>query len=257
MITFLSIFMACGDKVSDTAVPSDTASVSPSSILTDKNLILSSHEGFRQVSEEIRFSTDERDGFSYSGSCNSFSGTYTLDNDVFVVNDLSGTEIGCDTTFADEDSWLTDFFTNAPNWSYENDVLVFSNSESILEFRDPPEIVDASVVGTNWLIDGFITGDAITSINLTTTPTINFQSDGGLSLNTGCNQGVGGYQLNASTIGVSIDNYSEAICPDSAAQDAERHIVNVFMTLELAFTVEGNKLTLMNEDIGITATAEQ
>ena len=46
---------------------------------------------------------------SFSAGCNSFFGDYTVNNDVFEISGMGGTEMGCETDLMEQDNWLVDF----------------------------------------------------------------------------------------------------------------------------------------------------
>ena len=273
MFAIISLFLACGDKdnVQDSAnEPTDTAETTVTTYATspfaDSSFYLDHRNttGFTSLISIPTLWTDSEFGFSFYGGCNTYSGEYSLDNDVFSSNELSGTEMDCSSAYTDEDNWLTEFFTSSPDWSFEDNVLVLSNDQASLPFILVTQAPSAPLMDTTWTVKSFVDRDNVTDIDLTNMPTIVFSSpdtepSGDLTINTGCNQGVGLYFYDTSAIGIGIAfvEYTEEECPDSASQEAEDSIVSLFMHDQLLYTIIGNQLTITFNGRGLIATPEE
>ena len=275
MFAIISLFLACGDKdnVQDSAnEPTDTAETTVTTYATspfaDSSFYLDHRNttGFTSQISIPTLWTDSEFGFSFYGRCNTYSGEYSLDNDVFSSNELSGTEMDCSSAYTDEDNWLTEFFNSSPDWSFEDNVLVLSNDQASLPFILVTQAPSAPLMETTWTVKSFVDRGDVTDIDLTNMPTIVFASPNSdelepadLTINTGCNQGVGLYIYDPSAIGIGIAfvEYTEEECPDSASQEAEDSIVSLFMKDQLLYTIIGNQLTITFNGRGLIATPEE
>ena len=253
MLFFLSLF-ACLEPKDDTA--SDTGSEDPiADSFAGLDFVLQSAEGYTPVAQTIRISFDESNGFSFGGDCNSMSGEYSMDGDVFGLSSVYGTEIGCDTALMDEDSWLVTFFTSSPSLAFDGEFMTFTGAEATLVFGDTEVVIpDQELTGNVWMIDSYISGEVVVAYNLDSQPTVSFADDGSVSVFGGCNNGGGSYSVDGSTI-----SFSDMISTDMACSEdimnAENHI---FQTLigDVTFEIDGNRITLQGADVGISAYVE-
>ena len=263
MHSILSILLACGDKSEDTVSQvEDTGSNSVEAPdFVGMDFLLESSDGHQVLAGYASLGFSEMDGefvgFQFQASCNSFGGRFLLDDGVMTMEDLSMTEMGCEQSAMAEDDWFADFWMSSPSLNLDGSLLTVSQGEDTFYFRDR-EIVtpNLSLVDTLWLIDTFIDGDSASNYALNQDPSVEFISDGTVSVNTGCNDGGGTYTVDGSTISVSIDTYTDAICEDQSGQDAESHIMSV-LAGEVEYSISIDRITLMNGTKGISAQVEQ
>ena len=257
MILFIfSTFFACtSDKSSDTADGSDTSNAN--SPFAGMDYVLIDAEGYAPVSERISLYFSSASEFGFSGDCNSFSGSFSTEGSTFTTTMLIGTEIGCDMSLMNEDDWLVSFFTAGPSFEFQDENLIFETDEATLTFGDREVVVpDAQLEDSLWIIDSYINESVISTVNLASVPNVTFSGDGRIDLNTGCNGGFGVYELSADTMSVTMEGYTDAICPDDDSQAAEFHLTSVFMGPTLTVSLNENRLTLMNGTMGISAYTE-
>jgi len=256
MFMFLSLFACLEPKddtaADDTAAPDDTAVAADS--FAGMDFVLHTAEGYTPVSQSIRIAFSDDNQFSFAGDCNSMSGEYSLDGDVFGLLSISGTEIGCAAELMDEDSWLTTFFGSSPTIEFDGESMVFTGSEATLTFIDEEIAIPArELIGTVWMVDTYIDGDAASAVNLEEQPTIEFDDAGAVSIFGGCNDGGGEYSIDGSTISFG-DLFSTDMACEEDIMFAENHI---FGTLagDLNFSIDGDRLTIQGDVLGISATA--
>ena len=244
-----TLLFACFDKSQEDTASSDPNNTADSSNPSFEGLdyVLTDSEGYTPVAERISLTFSSNDEFSFSGGCNSFGGDFTAEDNVFVATSVYGTEIGCSSDLAEEDEWLVSFFTGSPTYTLQDDAIIFENDSATLTFSDRESTIpDTRLVDTVWLIDTYLDEDFALALNLDVTPSVSFLADGSIDLNTGCNSGMGQYSLDGDSISVTIDAYSDAICEDELINEAEAHIVNVFIGPTLTFSITENRLTLDN-----------
>ena len=268
MFLFLTAHLiACFDKpqdtgedepdITDSGDTDDTDDTSTTvGVLEGLDLVLTDAQGYSPVSERIALSFPSGAEFQFAGDCNSFFGEYTLNDNLFVVSGVGGTEMGCETQLMEEDEWLVSFFTSSPTFEVQDEILVLQSGDVTLTFRDrDSQIPSLPLENTLWRIDSYISGDIAMAMNLDNIPSVVF-ADGEIDLNTGCNSGMGQYTIDGDSITVFMDAYTDAICGDEIAQEAEGHVVNVFMGPTLSFSIRENSLTLLNGDLGLGAIGE-
>lgn len=268
MVVRMSLLvLCCGCLVTDNrlekwaGVPTDN----PAGVPTDNpesfsfeglDLLLVESEGFPRVSDRISLSFPSETDFNFSGECNSFGGGFMVEDNIFIATEVYGTEVGCNSDLMAEDEWLVGFFVNSPTYSYTDDNLIFGSADATLTFANrESQIPNTALEDTTWEIDSYYEGDIIFAMNLPTTPSMVFGSDGSINVNTGCNDGMGQYSVAGDTMTVTMDAYTDAFC-EGDVNAAESHIVRVFMGPTLTFSISENRLTLMNDDLGISATAQ-
>lgn len=249
-------FLACGSK-EDTSIE-DTSSNSTSDSFTGMDFVYSSSEGYTPVdgtSIRVGF-RDDSDEFYFSADCNSHFGSYTLNEDIFEVKELSATEMGCDTALMEQDSWLASFFTSSPTLVHQGDVLTFTNTEASIVFVDE-EVAspDQPLVGITWNVDTYIEDEAATNYNIDPYPTMSFNEDGSFSVFTGCN-GIGGtYTTSGNTLNIEPFDMTLIAC-DEPLMSIEDHLVNVFTSSSITYEIDANRLYINGDSKSISAFTE-
>ena len=264
MLLLLTALFACEDKPQDTSL-TDTADSSDTSdtddgagqFLSGLDFLLTEAQGYEPVADQILLSFTSADEFGFAGGCNSFGGTFSVQDGLFVADELNGTLIGCEQGLNDEDEWLVAFFTASPSIDLENGILTLVSEDATLIFSDRSSMIPAvPLVDTVWSVDGFTDGGISTAYNLDQMPSVTFNADETISLSTGCNSGVGTYALEGGSISVNIETYSYAMCPDDIADEVEGRVVEIFIGPVLSYEIEGNRLQLINGEKGLSAIAE-
>ena len=103
--------------------------------LKGKNVTLEHSDGFEVLDEfEISLGFQEV-AFQFDAGCNTHSGEYTLEDDVFQSSALvAATMIGCEEDLMHQDAWLSNFFTSFPNIDFDDITPTFSNENAIWVF---------------------------------------------------------------------------------------------------------------------------
>ena len=216
------------------------------------DLILTDAQGYEPVSERISIAFSSDEAFDFSGDCNLFTGEYTVDEDIFNGIVMTRTEMGCSDELMTEDDWLVSFFDGSPTFSFSEDgSMTFQSSDATLTFSN--EYPNINLVGILWEVDGYINGDSASAWNLETNPSFTFLDDGTIELNTGCNSGTGQYTFEDAEISVTNQSYTLMSCDDPDIMEMEEHVINVFSGSTLSFSIDQNRLTLMNGGVGLTA----
>ena len=254
---------SAGGRTTD-SVPSTTPSTDPSdvselsSLLAGRTFLSSDVDGYTLVDDtQIRLSF-ERDSVSASAGCNQLGGAMSVDGDTLVVGDMMQTEIGCEQVLMEQDTWLGSLLQTRPIVSLDRDTLTVTSANSTVilvdrEVADP----DLPLVGTTWIVDGFIDGEAISSVpqNIEASMII---TDGTANVRTGCNTGGAAVEMSDTTITFQPVEITAMACEPDAMR-LEAAVINALRG-EVSYSIEAGRLTLMTGDddgttVGLTMLA--
>lgn len=254
MTTLLTLFLACGDKSTDTGTD-DTTTTEEGYSFEGMDFVFQSAEGFELVGDSfsVDFPQDPRE-MRFSAGCNSHGGEYEVVNGVFEMSGMYATEMGCEMELMDQDSWLATFFTSSPTIAHDGDTLTFTGADATLVFVDEEVAVpDLQLTDITWEIDTYLDGETASAYNVNVLPNVYFASDGTFSANMGCNGAGGTYTDDAGTLTLTFETMTEAIC-DGDLNTIEGHIFNVLNNTP-TYEIDGERITLMAGDKGIGAMA--
>lgn len=92
------------------------------------------------LSDATRISFAEDGGrVSWRARCNMFDAAARLTESRVEIEEVIGTEIGCDPGRHREDEWLTDFFTEDPRWRLDGSELTLSTERAVIELTQSEE----------------------------------------------------------------------------------------------------------------------
>jgi len=224
----------------------------PDTGLQDGEYVLESSEGFTPVSGTNVSISFEDGRFGFSAGCNGHGGSYEVQSGRLVVSDLASTDIGCDTELHEQDNWLATFFSSMPLITVDGPRLTFTSDDATLVFLDR-EVVDPdrTLAGHLWTIDTLIGGGAASNVPTSRAPTVQFNQDGTLHVDTSCNTGGGRYAVDGNTLTLTELAYTEAGCDVPVI---EGRIQAVLSDGTLSFSIDANRLSLDRGDIGLRAT---
>src|SRR3990172_9157063 len=118
------------------------------------------------------------------------SGPSRIGGAPLVAGGLATTERGGDEPLMAQDTWLADLLDGA-TIALDGDTLVLAKGSVRLTMEDR-EIADPDrpLLGTRWVVDGLISGDAVSNVPVGVTAALTF-SDGLVDVEAGCNRGGG------------------------------------------------------------------
>jgi heat shock protein HslJ len=192
---------------------------------------------------------------SASAGCNIFGGTYRLEDGVLIVDGGGMTEMGCDEPRMAQDNWLFGLLGARPTVSLDGNDLQLTSVDTTITMLDR-EIAepDQPLVGTTWRLSSIISGGTVSSIPDDVLATIQFNADGSVGINPGCNSAGGRYAINESSI-----TFSDLVSTDMACQGArgevEAAVMAVLSAESITFTIDAGSLTLTAADQGLQFTA--
>ena len=213
-----------------------------------------------QGGEEIHLVEGTRIALSFDvgrigvqAGCNILGGTYRLEGDTLVTDQLSMTEMGCDPLLHAQDQWLGEFFGGGPSIQLAgNDLLLSVGDRSVLlldrEIADP----DLPLVDTDWTVDSLFSARSVSSVPLGAAATFRFTEDGRVDIDTGCNTGGGRYALGeeAGTIRFRDLVFTRKACT-GAAGELEAQVLQVLAARTLDLSIEARVLELLAGPIGL------
>ena len=268
---------ACGDDTATSDDSGDGASApdvtlpvpddDDSSPLTGSWILTSGHldgEPFEFVDGWNVTLTIEGDQVFGTAACNGYGGTVATDDRLggggpFRVTELSWTEMGCEPDVMQLEQQYLAALQAVDSYELARSLhLGVVGIGTSLTFDPVAPVADAEVVGTTWVLDTVIEGDAASNSPIMSSAVLTLDGDGTLTGSTGCRLLEGEWVTAGPEIVFTrfsaIDDPLVGVCaPESEALDG--FIVTV---LGDGFTVEidGQRLTLMargNEGLSYTA----
>jgi heat shock protein HslJ len=228
--------------------------------LAGREFLLDGSEGFEAVpgtTLRVSFSEGEQgDVFGFSAGCNSHSGSYRIRDGALLLSNVTSTLIGCPQNLAQQDHTLSEFFGSQPMVILDGDRLTLTSGDVVLEFVDR-EVADPDrpLSGPTWVVDTFIDGPATSNLALSQSPTLLFDGDGSVDIDTGCNTGRGTWNLEGDQLTLAGMNYTEIGCAEPNAATAEASVQAVMTDGMVTVEIEAARLTLMRGELGLSASA--
>lgn len=184
--------------------------------------------------------TFDGDNVGGTAACNGYGGSYELSGSNISFGDLAMTEMAC---LPQEAMVAESLYARALSLvttvSVDGD-LILEGPDTRLVFEALEPVSDAELTNTVWVLDGLISGDAISSVS-GERATIEFFTDGSVLGSTGCRLLTGQYRVSGADL-VITDLEAQGACdPDLTGQD--NHVVSV-LEGTIRVDIEGNRLTL-------------
>jgi len=185
------------------------------------------------------------DDVSGIAACNHYGGTITRNGGSIAFGAMSMTEMACSpesamTLEAAYHAALADVTTA----TIDGDTLVLSGAGTRLTFAFEPPPPTAELLGTTWLLDSLITGDAASSV--AGKPTLQLRADGTVSGSTGCRSFEGTWTEHGARLDFPELTVTDQACTP-ALVDQDDHVLSV---LGDGFTaaIDGPTLTVSDPD---------
>ena len=191
------------------------------------------------------------DGTKVGGSaaCNSYGGKLQIDGTKIRITELIQTEMACldDRLMASEAAYLA-ALSAVSGSSRTANTLVLSGPQVELRYDLVKPAADADLLGTVWLLDSLINGDAVSS-TVGDPATLQLNADGTFSASTGCREITGRYTITGNEVRVTIDPYDLVGCAEPiGAQDV--HVLGV-LNDGFGVQIDGASLTLTSGARGL------
>ena len=186
------------------------------------------------------------------GGCNMMGGAYAIDGDRIRTTQLFMTEMACDEPRQAQDEWLARVLGDA-RFTLEGDTLTVTDGTILLTLVDKEVVTpDRGLEGTRWVLDGIVSGDAVSSVPVGVTAAI--QIDGGrVAVEAGCNRGGGTVEVTADRLTFGPIALTKMAC-ESGAMSVESAVVSV-LSGAVGYAIDGDVLTVEAGDAGLSFRA--
>lgn len=193
-------------------------------------------------------------GIAGTGGCNRLFGGATISGGTLLVDDLASTEMACEKHLMKQDQWLTRFLTSGPSIQLEGGTLTLASGITTLTLTDEASgQVSPELVGTLWQLDSLTSQDTASSVPKGVTSTIEFASDGSVTVSPGCNSGSGKYTVEGNVINFGPIATTLMAC-EGARGDVEQKVLQVLQG-DAIFSIGGESLTLTKNNNGLVYQA--
>ena len=188
-----------------------------------------------------------------SAGCNHYFASYGMKGTTITIGQAGSTEMYCTAPgVMEQESAYLALLGRAASVTAVNDRLTFADATgmTILSFAKTVPPAPEPLVGTNWTLDSFSTGDAVSSVITGSALTAVFSGDGRVSGSAGCNNYFGLYTVTGSTLSISSVGSTKMNCPGRGIMLQEgTYLASLGRTA--SSTISGNRLYLKDAD-GVT-----
>lgn len=194
-----------------------------------------------------------KDGnLSASGGCNAMGGTYTISGDQLSATQMSMTDMACEEPRMRQDDWLARLLSRA-TIALAGDTLTLSAGTVRLTLTDKEVATpDLPILGTRWVLDGVVSGDAVSSIPAGVTAWIRI-AEGRVDVQAGCNSGTGTVEVKADALTFGPIGLTKKGC-EPEVMAVERAITTI-LTGSVGYTIDANALTISAGNAGLSFRA--
>lgn len=182
------------------------------------------------------------DGSQISGraACNSYGGAVSIDNGVFSLGEIAQTEMGCEPAVMEIESKFMQGLFSVTGAARSGDIASLTGDGVEYTFELVPPVPIAELIGSIWVLDTIIQGDAASSTVATADPaTLLLNADGTFTGGTGCREISGEYVVSGDTV-----QFTSFSADGECRSDVEWQDGQVVTVLGDGFTVkiEGDRL---------------
>jgi heat shock protein HslJ len=194
-----------------------------------------------------------------TAACNSYGGDVAIGADgSFVVGEMSWTEMGCEPELMAVEQAFLAALGATTTFSLVDDTLTLDGAGDEWVFERLLPVEPAAIVGTTWVLDTVIEGDAASNSPMMELATLTLHEDGTLTGSTSCRQLTGEWAVTGErvqfTTFAAIDDPTAGVCA-TESQQLDGVIVTVLGD-GFTPTVDGNRLTVMAQGgMGLSYTA--
>jgi heat shock protein HslJ len=192
----------------------------------------------------LEFGNDGRIGGS--AGCNHYFASYEVRGTGITIGQAGSTEMYCTTPgVMEQESTYLALLGQAKTVTVEGDRLTLKDGQgtAILSFNNVVPPLPEPLVGTNWTLESFHSGDAVSSVIAGTTITAVFSDDGRVSGSAGCNQYFASYNATGTSLSISGTGSTKMYCNTPGVMQQESTYLAI-LGLAKTFTIEGDRLGL-------------
>lgn len=235
-LALLLLFASCGRA--ESALPGGQADP-----LAGSKWALQSYGPAGQFKQATGQPTAEFAGgkISGNGSCNGFSGSYTVSGADLKIGELLSTMMACaDQALMQQESDYVNALTRARGFTLAGDQLTISYDGGELRFMRQAPVVNRPLEG-RWQLTTFASGEVASSLLAGTSITAEL-AGGKLSGQAGCNSYFGSYTASGASITISALGSTKMAC--SAEIMAQEQSFLAALAAATGYSIAGDQLTL-------------
>jgi heat shock protein HslJ len=192
----------------------------------------------------LEFSDDGR--ITGSAGCNHYFAGYGMKGTAITIGQAGSTEMYCPAAgVMDQESVYLGLLDKVSSVTAGNDRLTFADAKgtTILSFTRIVPPAPEPLVGTNWTLDSFYTGTAVSSVIAGTTITAVFGEDGSVAGSAGCNHYFASYNVTGTSVSIGSAGSTKMYCTSPGVMQQESTYL-ASLSRAAAFTITGNRLSL-------------
>jgi len=181
-----------------------------------------------------------------SAGCNRYFASYEMKGTAITIGPAGSTMMYCDTPgVMDQESTYLALLSQAMTFTIEGDRLTVSDAKgtTILSFEKIVPPAPEPFVGTNWTLDSFHTGDAVSSVIAGTTITTIFGDDGRVAGSAGCNRYFAQYTVTGRSLSIGPAGSTKMFCGTPGVMQQESTYL-ALLSQAMTFTIDGDRLTV-------------
>jgi heat shock protein HslJ len=183
---------------------------------------------------------------SGSAGCNHYFASSEVKGTGITIGQAGSTEMYCSAPgVMDQESSFLTLLVRSKTISEEGDRLTLSDEKgvAVLTFARTVPPKEQPLVGTNWTLESFHTGDAVSSVLAGTKITAVFNKDGVITGSAGCNRYFASYNVTGTSLQVSQAGSTKMACGAPGVMQQEISYLTLISNAK-AFTIKGDRLTL-------------
>ena len=190
---------------------------------------------------------------SAQAGCNSMSGAYRIEGDVLRVGMMATTEMACQEPLMAQDQWLANLLDGATIALDGNSLTLAKGGVTVTLVDRVVADPDRPLLGTQWIVDGLISGEAVSSVPVGVIAALTFDATH-VAVETGCNSGGGSVTIADRTIAFGTITLTKKGCPQPGT--AVEQAVTAVLQGQASYTIEAGTLTLTAGERGLLLRAQ-
>ncbi len=190
----------------------------------------------------LEFSDDGR--ITGTAGCNHYFASYEVRGTGIMIGQAGSTEMYCMTPgVMEQESTYLSLLGRAKTVTVDGDRLTLSDATGtpVLSFKKILPPVPEPLVGTNWTLESFHSGDSVSSVIAGTTVTALFSEDGRLSGSAGCNRYFAHYASSGISLSISGTGSTKMYCTTPGVMQQESTYLSLLGQVT-SFTIQGDRL---------------
>lgn len=230
------------------------ASPAPSPGSLDGRTFLSTNVQGRDLvpGSTVRMTFGSGGQLGISAGCNHMSGGYTIVDGRLTTGQMAMTEMACAEPLMAQDTWVAAFVGGAA-LTLAGDTLTLKNGDVTMTLTD--RVVadpDRPLEGTRWVVDGIVTGDAVSSVPMGVIAALTI-SNGKMHVEAGCNTGAAAVTVTDTTLTIGPLALTKRACA-ADAMAVERAVTAVLMGT-VGYAIEADVLKVTAPGAGLMLRA--